>query len=176
METSEKKLVRLLGERGLTVSAAESCTGGMVAERITSVPGASKVLRFSAVTYCNEAKEKILGVHRETLGAYGAVSAQTAHEMASGVRRILGADLGVSVTGLAGPDGDEGKPVGLVYVGADADWGNLTREYHFSGDRDAVRRQAAEEALCLAAELIGRCPEKEPTENPAAAFEVEEIT
>ncbi len=172
METSEKKLVRLLEEQGLTVSAAESCTGGMVAERITSVPGASKVLRFSAVTYCNEAKEKVLGVRRETLGVYGAVSAQTAHEMASGVRGILGADVGVSVTGLAGPDGDEGKPVGLVYVGADANWGNLTREFHFSGDRDAVRRQAAEEALCLAAELAGRCPEERSTAE--AVFEVEE--
>jgi len=176
VETSEKKLVRLLEERGLTVSAAESCTGGMVAERITSVPGASRVLRFSAVTYCNEAKEKVLGVRRETLDAYGAVSARTAHEMASGVRKILGADLGVSVTGLAGPDGGEGKPVGLVYVGADADWGNLTREYHFSGDRDAVRRQAAEEALCLAAELVGRRSKEGPAENSAAAFEVEETT
>jgi len=88
MEKEEEKLVRLLAERGLTVSAAESCTGGMVAQRVTSVPGASKVLRFSAVTYCDEAKEKILGVRGETLREYGAVSAETAREMASGVRKI----------------------------------------------------------------------------------------
>ncbi len=137
----------------------------MVTERLTSVPGASKVLRFSAVTYCDEAKEKILGVRGETLREYGAVSAETASEMASGVRKILGADVGVSVTGLAGPEGGEGKPVGLVYVGADAGWGRLVREFHFSGGRDAVRRQAAEEALRLAAELAETCPAGRPADN-----------
>ncbi len=165
MEKEEEKLVRLLAERGLTVSAAESCTGGMVAQRVTSVPGASKVLRFSAVTYCDEAKEKNLGVRGETLREYGAVSAETAREMASGVRKILGADIGVSVTGLAGPEGGEGKPVGLVYVGADAGWGSLTREFHFSGGREAVRGQAAEEALRLAAALAENYPIETPEGN-----------
>lgn len=138
----------------------------MVAQRVTSVPGASKVLRFSAVAYCDEAKEKVLGVHGETLRAYGAVSAETAREMACGVRKILGADIGVSVTGLAGPDGDEGKPVGLVYVGADADWGSLVREFRFSGGRDDVRRQAADEALRLAAGLAETRPAESRADDP----------
>ena len=109
-------LVRTLKERGLTVSAAESFTGGLIAKRITDVSGASSVIAYSAVTYANEAKHKYLGVREETLEQYGAVSQYTAREMAEGIRRVSGADIGIATTGVAGPDPSEGKAVGTCFV------------------------------------------------------------
>ncbi len=109
-------LVHTLKERGLTVSAAESFTGGLIAKRITDVSGASSVISYSAVTYANSAKHKYLGVREETLDAYGAVSEQTAREMAEGIRRVSGADIGIAATGVAGPDPSEGKAVGTCFV------------------------------------------------------------
>ena len=109
-------LVRTLKERGLTVSAAESFTGGLIAKRITDVSGASSVIAYSAVTYANEAKHKYLGVREETLEQYGAVSQYTAREMAEGIRRVSGADIGIATTGVAGPDPSEGKPVGTCFA------------------------------------------------------------
>ena len=150
METSlEEKVIALLKEKGATAATAESCTGGMVAEKLTSVSGASSAIKYSVVTYCNEAKEVLVGVNHETLEKFGAVSEQTASEMAFGVRKIMGADIGVSVTGLAGPLGDEGKPVGLVYVGVSSENYSAVLENHFEGDRDSVRKQAADTALEL---------------------------
>jgi nicotinamide-nucleotide amidase len=111
-------VVRKLMERKLTIASAESCTGGMFGAAMTDVPGVSAVFDSSLVTYSNEAKIRELGVRPETLEQYGAVSEQTAREMAEGVRRVSGADIGVSVTGIAGPDGGtEEKPVGTVYIG-----------------------------------------------------------
>ena len=109
-------LVRTLKERGLTVSAAESFTGGLIAKRITDVSGASSVIAYSAVTYANEAKHKYLGVREETLEQYGAVSQYTAREMAEGIRRVSGADIGIATTGVAGPDPSEGKAVGTCFA------------------------------------------------------------
>ena len=150
MSASEFELVAALRAAGASVSTAESCTGGLVAARITSVSGASEAFKYGAVTYCNEAKNKILGVKKETLDSFGAVSAETAAEMAAGVRKIMNAEIGVSVTGLAGPNGGEGKPVGLVYVAVNSDNYSEVTENHFSGDRISVRNQAADKALELA--------------------------
>ena len=150
MPAYEFELVATLRAAGATVSTAESCTGGLVAARITSVSGASEAFKYGAVTYCNEAKNKILGVEKETLETLGAVSAKTAAEMAAGVRKIMTAEIGVSVTGLAGPNGGEGKPVGLVFVAVNSDKYSEVTENHFSGDRISVRNQAADKALELA--------------------------
>lgn len=152
----ESKVIASLIEKKATVATAESCTGGMVAEKLTSVSGASSAIKYSVVTYCNKAKEILVGVNHETLEKFGAVSEQTASEMAAGVRKIMGADIGVSVTGLAGPLGDEGKPVGLVYIGVSSDNYNTVLENHFDGDRDSVRKQAADTAL----ELVLKATEK----------------
>lgn len=150
MPAYEFELVATLRAAGATVSTAESCTGGLVAARITSVSGASEAFKYGAVTYCNEAKNKILGVEKEALETLGAVSAKTAAEMAAGVRKIMNAEIGVSVTGLAGPNGGEGKPVGLVFVAVNSDKYSEVTENHFSGDRISVRNQAADKALELA--------------------------
>ena len=150
MSAYEFELVAALRAAGASVSTAESCTGGLVAARITSVSSASEAFKYGAVTYCNEAKNKILGVKKETLDSFGAVSAETAAEMAAGVHKIMNAEIGVSVTGLAGPNGGEGKPVGLVYVAVNSDNYSEVTENHFSGDRISVRNQAADKALELA--------------------------
>ena len=150
MPAYEFELVATLRAAGATVSTAESCTGGLVAARITSVSGASEAFKYGAVTYCNEAKNKILGVEKETLETLGAVSAKTAAEMAAGVRKIMNAEIGVSITGLAGPNGGEGKPVGLVFVAVNSDKYSEVTENRFSGDRISVRNQAADKALELA--------------------------
>ena len=146
------RLVEILKEKKLTVSTAESCTGGMVAQLITSVSGASEVFKYGAVTYANETKEKVLGVKAGTLSEYGAVSHETAREMAEGVRETMDADIGVSVTGLAGPSPAEGKEVGLVYIGISSDFGTFSIENHFSGSRDDIRRASADKAISLAFE------------------------
>ena len=138
---------------GKTLAVAESCTGGLIGAAITAIPGSSKVFKGGIISYTNEVKHHILGVKTETLDQFGAVSAQTAAEMAAGVRQRLDADVAVSVTGLAGPGGDEyGNPVGTVFIGyCDADR-LVTREFHFSGDREAVRNQTIQAALNLVLE------------------------
>lgn len=121
--TLQNALVEKLKEKKLTIATAESCTGGLVSKRITEIPGASAVFGCGVCAYANEIKKKVLGVSHETLEKYGAVSEQTALEMAKGVRRLSGADIGISTTGIAGPDGGtDKKPVGLVYVGVDSEW------------------------------------------------------
>ena len=116
--TREERLVALLRQRQLHVATAESCTGGQIAATIVNVPGASWVFDQGLVTYSNEAKERLLGVRHETLETYGAVSAQTAEEMARGAAASAGAQVGISSTGIAGPDGGTPeKPVGLVWIG-----------------------------------------------------------
>lgn len=146
----ENVVLEMLAAAGQTVSFAESCTGGLLAARLVSIPGASAVLNESHVTYSNAAKTRLLGVSAETLESYGAVSAQCAQEMAEGVRRISGADWGVSVTGIAGPDGGTAeKPVGTVFVGVAGEAGTFTREFHFRGRREWIRTLAASNALNL---------------------------
>lgn len=131
-----------------TVACAESCTGGLIAKRITDIAGSSEIFGYGAVTYSNEAKMKLLSVSPETLKAYGAVSEQTAMEMANGVRALSGADIGVSATGIAGPGGgtDE-KPVGLVYLGISSDKGTRAVKLLLKGSRDRVRLLTSQNAL-----------------------------
>ena len=135
---------------GKTLATAESCTGGLIGQLLTAVPGASSVYKGGVVSYCNEIKHRLLGVEEEILSEHGAVSAPAARAMAHGARKLLNADIAVSVTGLAGPGGDEfGNPVGTVFIGYSDAKVTLAEEYHFSGDRDAVREQAAQAALEL---------------------------
>lgn len=136
--------------RGLTLAAAESCTGGMVADMLTAVPGSSEVFVGSAVTYSNAAKTAMLGVDPAVIERFGAVSAETAAAMAAGARERLGADVAVSVTGIAGPGGaTEGKPVGLVHLHFESPFGAEARRLELSGDRAGIRARAATAALHL---------------------------
>ena len=137
-----------LTERGLTVATAESCTGGMVAARLVNYPGISAALGEAHVTYANEAKVRYCGVRQETLDAYGAVSEQTAREMAQGLRTRTGVDIAVATTGIAGPDGGTAqKPVGLVYTACASAHGVAVREHHFLGDREKIRTLSTLAAL-----------------------------
>jgi len=146
--TMEEVVGRLLRERGLTVALAESCTGGLVAHRLTNVPGSSAYFRGGVVAYANTAKEGLLGVRAETLAAHHAVSEKTAAEMAAGARRAFGADVGVSTTGIAGPDGGTPeKPVGTVCFGLASEAGIVTRRYQLWGTRDWVKLLASQLAL-----------------------------
>jgi nicotinamide-nucleotide amidase len=140
---------------GLTLAAAESCTGGLVAARLTAVPGASAVFQGGVVSYSNEVKESALGVPHAVLERHGAVSAEAAKAMAAGVRERLGADVGVSVTGVAGPDGGtEEKPVGLVFVHAVGPDGEEARRSELPGDREMIRGRATAAALHLVRRLL----------------------
>jgi len=135
---------------GKTLATAESCTGGGIGAALTAVPGSSAVYKGGIISYTNEVKENLLGVSSEVLHLKGAVSPEVAELMAVGARKALNADIAVSVTGLAGPGGDNyGNPVGTVYIGyADANQ-RLSNACFFSGDRDAIRAQAVECALAL---------------------------
>jgi len=159
-ESMEKKLVELLLRNKLTVSTAESCTGGMVSQLITNVPGSSEVFGFGVCTYANQAKMKMLGVKEETLEKYGAVSEQTAMEMARGVKELSGSDISLSLTGIAGPGGGtEQKPVGLVYIGVCAGEKcyakKLLLAQHGRSDRGFIRTLAAKNALKAAIDEAG---------------------
>ena len=154
-ETMEETVVRLLTKYGLTVTTAESCTGGMVAAKIINVPGASDVFDQGYITYSNKSKRKILDVSKATLKKYGAVSEQTAREMALGGVLAADADACVAVTGLAGPDGGtEEKPVGLVYVSCCMKDEVIVEECHFNGTRQEIREHAAVTALDLLRRMI----------------------
>ena len=144
-------------ERGLRLATAESCTGGMVAERLTSIPGASTAFVGGIVAYADQVKASELGVPSKVLEQHGAVSAQTAAAMAQGALERLGADVAVAVTGIAGPDGgtDE-KPVGLVYLHAEGPEGARTADFVFPGDRQSIRRRAAVTALHLVRRLLAQ--------------------
>lgn len=151
----EEELVEILTKKQYKITTAESCTGGLVAATIVNVSGASEVFQAGFVTYANEAKEKELGVKSETLQTYGAVSEKTAKEMAIGCAAHAKAQVGISTTGIAGPGGGTAeKPVGLVYIGC-AVRSNVYVEINvFSGDRQQVRRQAADRAIGFALECI----------------------
>ena len=149
--TLEQTVVELLQSNGLTISTAESCTGGLLSGRIINVPGASDIIKVGLVTYSNKAKRKYLGVKRSTLDKYGAVSEQTAKEMVRGLVTETKADVGLSTTGIAGPDGgSDEKPVGLVYIGCSVCGNVRVMECHLEGDRTQVRLRAVTEALNLA--------------------------
>ena len=154
--TLEEEVISLLSEKGLTLTAAESCTGGLIAKRLTDVSGASAVFHGSLVTYSNRLKEKWLGVQADTLQTYGAVSAQTAREMALGARKAADADLAVAVTGIAGPNSDDtNKPVGLVFI-ALADKDSVTVEKYENRFTDNVREQNRTTSAQRALEAVRR--------------------
>ena len=134
--------------KGKSLVTAESITGGGIGAALTAVPGSSAVYKGGIVSYCDEVKHRILGVPEMVLEQYGAVSSQTAEYMASGARKLLSADIAVSVTGLAGPDGDDfGHEVGTVYIGYCDGLRCVAAEYHFTGDRKEVRRKTLSSAL-----------------------------
>lgn len=144
----EEVVGRLVMQNSLTLALAESCTGGLIAARLTSIPGSSDYFLGSVVAYHNQIKKKVLGVPATTLEAHGAVSRETAVAMAEGVRQLTGADLGLSVTGIAGPGGGTpAKPVGLTYIALAAPDGTCCREFQFLGSRQAVRLGAANAGL-----------------------------
>lgn len=148
-EQLQDAVYKLLKDKNLKIATAESCTGGMLGEFLTSVSGISSYYEMGVVTYSNDMKEKLLGVSHDTLEKYGAVSEQTAKEMAVGVLKASGADIGIGITGIAGPTGGtEEKPVGLVYVGLVDSKGNVTfRELHLNGSRERIRRITVKNAL-----------------------------
>lgn len=153
----EELVLALCRGRGLSLATAESCTGGLVGARLTAVPGASDVYRGGIVAYGNEVKREHLGVPAEVLERHGGVSPQTAAAMASGARARLGADVAVSVTGVAGPGGaTPQKPVGLVYLHAEGPAGSRSAEFNVPGDRETVRRRATVAALHLVLRLLTR--------------------
>ena len=158
----EEVVLGLLKEKGLTLGAAESCTGGLVAKRITDLPGASAVFKGGVVSYTNEVKAGVLGVPQEMLDEFGAVSAQVARAMAQGARKVLGCDLAVSLTGVAGPDPDDrGNPVGLVYAALDTPEGTRLRELHLINGRARIRTVAATNAFDMVRRYLTGLPDRD---------------
>ena len=153
----EYEVARLLAQKQLHVTTAESCTGGLIAGTLVNVPGISAWFGEGYVTYSNEAKEKLLGVSHETLETYGAVSRQTAMEMAKGAAKAAGAEVAVSATGIAGPDGGtEEKTVGLVYMGCFCNGALCVEKHIFEGSRTQVRAQSVQAALKLLKTMLER--------------------
>ena len=154
MNDAAKRLIDALKADGRTLATAESCTGGGIGHALTAVSGSSAVYLGGVISYANSVKEQLLGVPHETLSTVGAVSEETARAMADGVCRLLNADVGIAVTGIAGPNADgTDKPVGLVYIAVCSGGHTVVTENHFSGDREAVRNRTIETALALALEM-----------------------
>lgn len=154
-EPLEKVVGRLLMEQKLTIALAESCTGGLIAHRLTNVPGSSAYLIGGVVSYANEAKERMLGVGHRTLQKHGAVSEETAWEMSQGVRRLLQTDIALAVTGIAGPSGGTPeKPVGLTYIALVTKDLERCEKFLWKGDRRANKEQSAEAALGMLREYL----------------------
>jgi len=148
-------IAKLLTEKKLKITTAESCTGGLIAKLLTDISGASNFFDIGFVTYSNDAKIKMLGVKPKTLESFGAVSAETAREMCEGALKKSDADIAVSVTGIAGPTGGSGqKPVGLVYIGICGSRGTAAEKFLFKGARDEIRNAAARKALQTAYDYI----------------------
>jgi nicotinamide-nucleotide amidase len=151
----EEKLKAILTENHRTIALAESCTGGLIASRITDVAGASDYFEAGVVSYSNKAKERFLGVPEDLLALKGAVSAETAERMAEGVRQAARVDIGLSVTGIAGPGGGSPeKPIGTVFMGLAAEGKTIVRRHQFSGDRRAIKEQTADHALGLLVDFL----------------------
>ncbi|MGW3285376.1 CinA family protein [Streptomyces sp. NPDC001002] len=163
MSSPAADVVRLLTVKGWTLAVAESLTGGLVAADITSVPGASKAFRGSVTAYATELKHELLGVDATLLAQRGAVDPQVAAQMAAGVRKALGADWGIATTGVAGPQPQDGKPVGTVFVAVDGPFagdsgsagGGKVEALRLNGDREEIRRESVRSVLALLlAELV----------------------
>ena len=155
MQTLEERLIARLNQLKCTLGLAESCTGGLLAGRVTDVPGASSVFLGGVVAYANEVKQSLLGVPAAMLVEHGAVSQPVAAAMAAGVRSAVGTDYGAGITGIAGPGGGTAeKPVGLVYIGVSGPGGATEFRHVFAGDREAVRAQAVNAAIEHLLELV----------------------
>lgn len=148
-------VVMRLRELDLSIGTAESLTGGLVCAALTSVPGASTVVRGAVVAYASEVKADVLGVDRDLLAREGAVCEPVAAQLADGIRRVLGCAVGVSTTGVAGPDPADGQPVGTVFVGASGPWGILVEELALTGDRDQIRSASVLAVLTLLERALG---------------------
>ena len=158
----EAVVLGLLKEKGLTLGTAESCTGGLVAKRMTDLPGSSAVFKGGVVSYTNEVKAGVLGVPQAMLDEFGAVSAQVARAMAQGARRVLGCDLAVSLTGVAGPDPDDrNNPVGLIYVALDTPEGTRVRELRLINGRARIRTVAATNAFDMVRRYLTGLPDQD---------------
>lgn len=157
--TLEEQVVKTLNEKGLVLATAESCTGGLIAKRITDVSGSSSVFNCGIVSYSNEIKEKVLGVQHKTLETYGAVSEQTVREMVKGVLRVSGADVAVSVSGIAGPTSDNTKkPVGLIFLAVSNGENTQVKQLNntFTENiRENNRNSASDEALKMILDMVG---------------------
>lgn len=155
MKNIQETVVELLIQNKMKLATAESCTGGLIAQKITSVTGASECFDCGVVTYSNEQKYKLLGVSKDLLEKFGAVSEQTAIEMCKGVKTLANADFGISVTGIAGPGGGTAeKPVGTVWIGICGENFHKAERFLFDGDRQQVRESTAEMALKMVEDAI----------------------
>jgi nicotinamide-nucleotide amidase len=154
----ESIVARSLSKSGLTLAVAESCTGGLVGHRITQTPGSSNYFFGGVIAYSNFAKVRLLGVGERTLTEHGAVSRETASEMAEGARRLFGTDIALSVTGIAGPGGErKQKPVGLVYIALAIRGTVVTKRKYFTGTRNAIKARASTAALSLLCQYLCAC-------------------
>lgn len=158
-------VLRLLAESDQTLAVAESLTGGMVAAELTAVPGASRSFRGSVTAYATELKHQLLGVDAELLAAQGAVNAQVAEEMAAGVRRVLGASWGIATTGVAGPDPQDGQPVGTVFVAVAGPRCRKTARLRLNGSRSEIRRESARTVLKLLSSQLRENARRQDTEQ-----------
>ncbi len=155
MKNIQETVVELLIQNKMKLATAESCTGGLIAQKITSVAGASECFDCGVVTYSNGQKQKLLGVSTQTLEKFGAVSEQTALEMCKGVKTLANADFGISVTGIAGPGGGTSeKPVGTVWIGICGENLHKAQKFLFEGDRQQVRESTSEIALKMVEDAI----------------------
>jgi len=155
----DEKVAKILRDSGLTLSVAESCSGGLIAKRITDMPGSSGYFLLGAVTYSNDSKERVLGVPAKLIEKHGAVSSEVALAMAEGVRKVSGSDIAIATTGIAGPDGGTPeKPVGTVFIAIDSPDGSKASLHYFEGDRNAIREATAEAALSLLLHLFSSLP------------------
>jgi PncC family amidohydrolase len=155
MDTLEQIVGRMLAERKLTLAVAESCTGGLLGHRITNVAGSSEYFEGGVIAYSYDAKERLLSVHHDTLYEHGAVSPETALEMARGARKALGADIGLSITGIAGPGGGlPGKPIGLTFIGLSARNVERVERFIWESDREGNKILSADAALEMLKEFL----------------------
>ena len=154
---SEEKVAQLLKNQKKTISVAESCSGGLLASRLTDIPGSTKYFQLGIVTYSNEAKTKLLKVPSELIDKHGAVSTEVAELMAQNVRRIQKTDFGVGITGVAGPSGGtKAKPVGLVYIAVATKLETLCLKCQFEGTRTQIKKQTTDRALKILLEFLGQ--------------------
>lgn len=154
-ESLEKRVGDVLRGNKLNIAVAESCTGGLISHRITNIPGSSDYFDRGMVVYSNASKTQLLGVPKLIIESFGAVSDETAKAMAEGINKISGSDLGLAVTGIAGPGGaSPNKPVGLVYISLASKKPTIVREFRFTGERGDIKEQACEEALKMVLDFL----------------------